>query len=204
MNPIKSQSGFMTMDFIFAITLMLGFCVLLFTISLTLTTASIVQYTTFASARNYFAAHTTSERQVEMAEQKYLDLVGNPVIKPLLAGGWFEVLEKPEIGDISSKKPEFIPATKNTFWGVGTSFTAKILDFSIPFFGATDPESDGSGGGFSTYISSHLGREPSASDCNTFTAQRWEMIRNLSPSKGAAYSSGTGSDGYLPMEDSGC
>tara|TARA_Y100001935_G_C17309780_1_gene514994 strand:+ start:1332 stop:1946 length:615 start_codon:yes stop_codon:yes gene_type:complete len=204
LKKIKNQSGFMTMDFLFALVLILGFTVLLFRVSLTLTTASIVQYITFASARNYFAAHADSNSQVKMAEKKYSELVGNDVIKPLLANGWFEVLDRPEVGDISTKKPEFEPAVKNTFYGVGTTFVARILQYNMPFFGSTDPEGDESGSGFSTYIGSFLGREPSAIECLEFTARRWEMIRNLSPSRGASYSSGTSGDNYFPMEDSGC
>lgn len=201
---MRNQKGFMTMDFLFAIVLIVGFTGLLFKLSLTLTTTSIVQYITFASARNYFPAHNDPSNQVAKAEQKYTELVTDPVLSPLLSNGWFEILDKPDVGDISRIKGGFDTKGKNKFWGVGTNFTARLLDFNIPFFGASDPESDGSGQSFQTYLGSYLGREPTSQECWEFTAARWQMIRNLAVSQGTDYSSGTSNEGYYPMEDSGC
>ncbi len=201
---MRNQSGFMTMDFLFAIVLIIGMCAMLFAISLTLTTASVVQYITFSSARNYFAAHDSPSRQVERAEQKYQTLIQNPVLRPLLSGGWFEILDKPNVGKISDIRQGLNTQGGNKFYGVGTDFTARILDFNIPYFGSTDPESDGSGDGFGTYLGSYLGREPTSTECWEFTNRRWEAIRKLSASGGAAYGSGTSNEGYFPIEDSGC
>lgn len=201
---MRNQQGFMTMDFLFAIVLIIGLSALLFMLSLTLTTASIVQYVTFSSARNYFAAHVNPTAQVSRAEKKYQELLGNPVLKPLLSNGWFEILDKPDVGNIAQIKPGFNTQGKNQFFGVGTDFTARILDFNIPLLGSTDPESDGSGDGFNTYLGSYLGREPTSQECWEFTATRWEAIRNLDVSHGASYSTGTSNEGYNSMEDSGC
>lgn len=201
---MKNQGGFMTMDFLFAIVLIIGLSLLLFKLSITLTTASVVQYITYSSARNYFAGHADPSNQVDQAEKKYRELIQNPVFKPLLSGGWFEILDKPDVGNISEIRPGYNTQERNQFWGVGTDFTAKLLDLKIPFFGATDPESDGSGGGFTTYLGSYLGREPTSKECWEFTKNRWQAIRNLSVSRGADYSTGTPSNGYVPVEDSGC
>lgn len=201
---MRNQRGFLTLDFIFSMILIWGFTMLLFAVTMTLTTASIVQYITFASARNYFAAHSDPSVQLQVGEQKYSELVNNPVFKPLVSGGWFEIDSKPNIGDISKVKTEFNPADKNEFYGAGTRFVAKILDFKIAYFGSTDPEGDGSGSGFQTYIGSYLGREPSSSECWAFIQERWKAIRALSVSGGASYSTGTDNQAYKPMEDSGC
>jgi len=194
----------MTLDFIFALVLIIGFSAILFVISITMTTVSVVQYITFSASRNYFAAHTDPANQVQMATQKYQELISDPVIKPLLSNGWFEVLKEPNVGDLSRVEPALGAPKVNTFWGVGTSFTAKILDFNLPYFGKSDPDGTGDGSNFETYISSMLGREPTEKECWEFIANRWKAIRAISVSGGAAYSTGTSEDAYVPMEDSGC
>lgn len=201
---MKSQKGFITLDFLFAVILIWGFTMILLRMSLTLTTASVVQYITFASARNYFAAHSDPSVQVQMAERKYTELLQHPVFRPMFANNWFEVLEKPDIGDISKIKPGFSPGENNKFWGVGTTFVAKLLDFKLPYFGSSDPEGDGEGGGFETYISSFMGREPTSSECWQFTQERFKAIRALDTKGAASYSTGSSLNAYNPVEDSGC
>ncbi len=201
---MRDQRGFMTMDFIFAIVLIMGFWMLLFAISMTLTTASVVQYVTFSAARNYFAAHASPTMQVEKAEQKYRELIENGVIRPLVKNGWFEIYDQPSVGNIAEQRPGYDTTMSNQYFGVGTNFTARILDFKIPFFGSTDPEGDGTGQGFQTFLASFLGREPTAQECWKFTAERWKAIRRLSVSNGAPYSTETEDGAYNIVEDSGC
>lgn len=204
---MKNQSGFITVDFIFAITMLVGLTALLFTVTFTLSVASVTQYITYSAARNYQAAHITQDLQAERAKAKYEELINNAVFKPLYSQNWFKVDADPTIGDHTKVFPEYDAASDgvNTFWGVGTRFVAPILDFKIPFFGSTAPESDGSGNGFATYLASYLGREPSEEECLKFTADRWSAIRRLSVSGGASYDSGNySSDAYVPMADDGC
>lgn len=203
---MKNQAGFITVDFIFAIVLIMGFTVLLFIVSFSMTVASITQYITYAAARNYVVAHLDQATQEARAEAKYQELIHNKVFKPLYANGWYLVDKKSNIGDHTKIIPGYDQGSQgvNEFWGVGTHFVATILDFKIPFFGATAPDSDGSGAGFKTYMGSYLGREPSADECIKFTNARWEAIRNISVSNGTAYSQGTSSTGYFPMTDDGC
>lgn len=203
---MNNQRGLITVDFLFAIVLILGFASLLFVLSFTLTVASVTQYITFAAARNYVTAHLDQDTQEKRAVAKYKELIGNSVFKPLFANGWFQVDAEPNVGDQTKIIPGYVAATGgvNQFWGVGTRFVAKVLDFKIPFFGSTAPDSDGSGSGFKTYMGSYLGREPSADECIQFTAARWTAIRKLTVSNGAAYSVGTSDQGYFPMTDDGC
>jgi hypothetical protein len=203
---MTNQKGLITVDFLFALVLILGFASLMFVLSFSLSMASITQYITFAASRNYFAAHLDQDLQQARAKAKYQELIGNPVFKPLYANGWYLIDAEPRIGDHLQFKPEYEEAAggTNKFWGVGTSFTAKVLDFRIPFFGSTNPDGDGSGEGFKTYIGSYLGREPTSAECIDFTAARWDAIRGLSVSGGAAYSTGTSASGYFPMTDDGC
>ncbi len=161
---------------------------------------------TFAAARNYVPAHLDRESQQKRANEKYKELINNPVLKPLYTNGWYLIDAEPKVGDHTQFIPEYVSAAGkvNKFWGVGTSFTATVLDFRIPFFGSTNPEGDGTGTGFRTYLGSYLGREPTAAECIEFTNVRWNAIRNLSVSGGAAYSTGTGASGYYPVADNGC
>jgi hypothetical protein len=208
---VRNERGFITVDFIFSIVLVIGFTALLFIVTFTLSVASITQYITFAAARNYAVAHLDKDKQEERARAKYKELIGNSAFKPLYAGNWFKVSSDStiNIGDQTKFIPGFQEAVSsdenqvNEFWGVGTTFVAKVLDFKIPFFGSTAPDSDGSGKGFQTYMGSYLGREPSADECIKFNAARWEAIRNLPVTAGTPYSQ-AGTQGYYPMTDDGC
>jgi hypothetical protein len=207
-TPLRGEKGMITVDFLFSIVLILGFAGLMFVMCFTLSLASVTQYITFASARNYFAANITEDQQRLKANQKYAELISNPVFKPLYTNGWFLIDATPFIGDNTQVIPGFQAGAGggfNKFWGVGTHFTAAVLDMNVPFFGSTAPDSDGSGSQFVTYMGSYLGREPTTQECLEFTNARWNAIRNLSVSGGASYSTNTPSNGgYYPQTDDGC
>ena len=203
---IRDQRGFLTVDFIFAIVMILGFTALLFCVSLTLTVVSVTQYITFATARNYGPANIDVTTQESQGRKKYTELINDKVFKPLYNNNWFLVDPVAGIGDHTKIIAGYDVAAqdRNQFFGAGTKFTAKLLDFHIPFFGSSAPESDGSGSGFKTYIGSYLGREVTTAECLSFTAKRWEAIRNMQVSNGTSYSTGTSAGGYFPMTDDGC
>ena len=50
---IRNQRGFITIDFLFSLVLVLGFSALLFIMTFTLLVAEVTQYITYAAARNY-------------------------------------------------------------------------------------------------------------------------------------------------------
>jgi len=197
---MKNQRGFITVDFIFAVVLIFGMTVLLFAVSLTLTVASITQYVTFAAARNYMAGHLDVSHQTTNAQTKYSSLVGNSVFQPLFQNGWFTVDGQATMGDITQTIQAYAPSNgdPNLFWGVGTNFTAKILDFHIPFFGSTNPDSNSGGNDFQIFMGSYLGRDVTSSECMSFVAQRWSAITAL----GNGYSTAQGT--YAIQADDGC
>lgn len=199
MRLLKNERGILTVNFLFSIVLILGLTGLLFVVCFTLSVASMTQYVTFAAARNYGTGHITQELQVERANAKYNELVSHPVLKPLYTNGWFAVDARPGVGDHTQLIPGFQDATDgvNKFWGAGTSFTAKVLSFTIPFFGSTAPD-DEEGEGFKTYLGSYLGREPTTEECLNFTAARWNAIKGLGPGYG------TQAGAYFPQTDDGC
>ena len=200
-HPLKNQRGILVVDFMFSMVLILGLCGLLFALCFTLAVASMTQYVTFAASRNYTVAHISQAAQIERANAKFNELINTSVMKPLYTNGWFVVDARPGVGDHTQLVPEFSEATQgvNKFWGVSTTFTAKVLSFTIPFFGSTTPDGDdGSGAGFKTLIGSYLGREPTTEECLNFTANRWNAIKALNPGYG------TNGGSYFPMSDDGC
>lgn len=203
---MKNQRGFITIDFIFAIVLIMGFTGVLFKLMFTLSIASLTQYITFASSRNYTAAHISQDLQKERALAKYKELASHVVIKPLYNNGWYKIDTEPDVGNIAEIVPGYQQPGNypNQFWGVATNFNAKVLDFNIPFFGSTTPDGDGSGSGFTTYMGSYLGREITTDECLKFVSARWRNIRALQVSGGASYSTSTSESGYMPIADDGC
>lgn len=98
MKSRKNESGQITIDFLFALILTLGFFVLLFTMTFTLTVVEIAQYITFSAARAMSASNKDPTVQVEVARRKYGSLLaeGSPA-RSLFQGGWYS-LSSPEIG----------------------------------------------------------------------------------------------------------
>lgn len=202
---MRNEHGLITIDFLFSMVLILGFSALMFVLAFTLSMASVTQYITFASARNYAAGHVDQASQEDRAKAKFQELVNSDALKSLYTNGWFKIDKEPNIGDHTKIIPEFQEATagSNKFWGVGTHFTAAVLSFSVPFFGSTAPDDDGSGGQFQTYLGSYLGREPTTDECLKLVGARWSAIRKLSVSGGSSYGT-AGAEGYFPQTDNGC
>ena len=207
---MTNSRGSITIDFLFAFVLIAGFSLIILTFSATLSMVEVVQYVAFASARNYFSGNYNEPSQKKMAENKFNQLKSE--LSPLL-GGWFDVSMQ-GVGNFGpgnyagvSKPSPYRYTTEvehNIFQGVMVNFTAKILDFQIPFFGATQSQSPGHTptSGFTTNITSFLGREPSFEECTEFNNKRWENIKNLNPSYGKADQHAHGK--YIPINDNGC
>lgn len=204
---MRNRRGMITVDFLFAFVLVMGFSALLFALSFSLTVAEITQYITFATARTFMAGNITPDRQYQLASAKYQELVSHPTFSPLYTNGWFQVDASPELGDISQVIPGYQQSgtNPNKFWGAGTTFVARMLEFEVPFYGSTAAQGDGSGSGFATFLGSYLGREITTVECNKFIQQRWKMIRTLPVPGGVApYSTGTSENGYWAYDDNGC
>jgi hypothetical protein len=198
-SPISNQSGFITLDYIFAIVLVFGFTAILFSLTLTLTTAEITQYMAYSAARNYHAAHIRPSEQERTANEKYQQLLNHPVIAPLFKNGWFEVPEEITPQDYSDLYPED-PLLSSIYIGVRVDFVANMLDFEIPFYGSTTNDKTSSEG-FKATLTSYLGREPSINECIfNFVKDRWKKIRQLDN----RYNQFTKESGYAEIIDNGC
>lgn len=213
MKHLTSESGMITLDFLFAFVLVMGFSALLFALTLTLTVVEVTQYITFASARNYSAGHVNVIYQEQQARLKYKELTEGSVFTPLFSNGWFEVARADSanllVGDATQTFAEYKPSSPedpNLFYGVGTPFIARMLEFHIPFFGSTTDEGDGQGSGFKTFIASYLSREVTTNEClRFFNNLRWQKIRSLPVNGGNSYALAPGDDvNYWIVSDNGC
>lgn len=204
MKTLRSQSGLVTLDYLFAFILVGGFSLLLFALSTTLSTVEIVQYITYSSARNFYASHVTPKRQFDAAQKKYNELISNPVLSPLFRNGWFALDQRTfTIGSVTKTNPDFQvyrqPDQTNLFHGTAVYLVAKVLDFNVPFFGPTTRITDGGKEGYGAYIGSYLGRESTFSECENLMKTRWEAIKSLDSN----YSQANARFAYVPS-DNGC
>ncbi len=179
----RSDSGMLTMDFLFSFTLVTGFAFLIFFVCFTLSGIEVAQYISFSSARSYIAANIDKGAQEALALKKYNELMNQRSI----IGGYLFNSNKPFFALGFVKADDFSgefgqPPENQIFQGVRLSFQSKALArFRIPFFGkaSTDPDED-----FKTNISSYLMREPTDQECASFEAQRWQAIKQFSASAG--------------------
>ena len=196
-STLLNNQGMITLDFLFAFSLVMGLSAMLFALSFTLTVTEITQYLTFSAARSYSASHISKSYQADLANRKYAELINNPVFKPLYTNGWFEVDKEISPANYAELYPK---TQRSIFIGVRVSLLAKMLDFHVPFYGSTS-STETENEGFRTNIASYLGREPTINECiSDFTQQRWVQIRNLHES----YSQNTTDQGYQVITDNGC
>lgn len=197
MKTFGNQSGILTVDLLFGLTLVMGIMVIVFSLAFALSVIESIQYIAFASSRTYFAGHLNRDYQQRLAERKASQLIGTPGLKQLLNKNWFEL--NPVVGDFRSSY-----TGTSQFIGTQIQFTAKMLDFKIPFFGST---TGGGSDGFKSKVNSFLGREPTTDECLQFFQGRWNGILNMVPksASGQPYNvaGGNGSDN-LPFDDNGC
>ncbi|MCB0356594.1 MAG: hypothetical protein KDD40_06285 [Bdellovibrionales bacterium] len=211
---LKQNKGGLTIDFIFAFTLIMGLSAILLSLSLTLTVASITQYATFVGARSLLSGHHTSDEQIANAAAQYNRVISHPDLSTLYQGDWFSLTDpaymlKP--GDLKQYKADFpdvdVPVNDpDLFIGFAVTFIARMLDFQIPFYGSTS-DFGGDGSGFTTVIATFLSKEPSAQQCRDFSMDRWKAIRKLNVEGGGAdYSSYTSEDSNFVwfINDNGC
>ncbi len=169
---LNSQKGLLTLDFLFASVMIFAFSAILFSFAMTLSVVEVVQYVSYAAARNYNLGHLDEDRQKERARQKFNQLISNPAIVPMLNNGWFTVGEV-QIDDFND---EYQPnPDSDNFVGVRIPFSAPILYKRIPMLGTTGSDQDS----FRTNIQSFLAREPSFRECQAFMSQRAQQMAAL-------------------------
>jgi hypothetical protein len=176
MKSLKNgETGFMTMDFLFALTIGFGFTLVFFAISYTLVTVEISQYIAFASSRAYDAANETVSLQEAIGLKKYQELISTQPLKNIYSMGWIK-LGAPVFGDFSNDYPPPATADRSIYVGAHLQFEAKVLNLNLPLLGKTETNSST---GKAT-LNSYLGREVSTTECRqNFTAQRFQHLLQL-------------------------
>lgn len=205
-KPVQNSRGMLSAEFIFALTLSVGMCIVLFSLNFTLAMAEVAQYIAFSSARAHAAGHVNPEEQEKLAREKFNKLINSPALKPLFNsadGGWFQLKDLEVKGggasgqDFSNDYPvanDRVPQV-----GVRFGFFPKILSLKIAFLGSTSEDDNG----FSAKITGLLIREPTHDECWDLQIKaRYEAILNLDPRYRTL--GDAGKNKYVPMEDNGC
>lgn len=200
---MNNEKGFLSLDFIFALVIVVGFSVVLFAITFTLSIVEITQYISFSSARSYYAAHFTANDQIQMGTKKFQELMEQPAIKPLFRqGGWFE-LQTPDgpVGDynrIYTAKGVQSTSAGFSFFGSRLKLIANIMDLRFPIIGATSDQP----GAFSANVATYISREPTEQECReNFEQQRYLQILSLS---NVYQVPGNDGKGFAVIMDNGC
>lgn len=173
----KSESGFMTIDFLFGLLLSIAFVMVFLALSYSLAVVEITQYASFSIARTYMASHSSTAAQNKQALKKYAQLQTSlsQIFKSDLFG----------IG-----QPKFLTSSgKEYTTGVQIPIQLKMLNMNIPFFGSTSDGTD-----FNSMITTYLIREPTEKECLDFNDNRAALIGAQSyPMKK-----------YIRVSDNGC
>jgi hypothetical protein len=205
-KPVLNSRGMISAEFIFALVLCVGLCIVLFSLNFTLSMAEVAQYIAFSSARAHAAGHVDQDKQEQLAKDKFNELLNNPVLKPLFNnadGGWFKLADLEVTGggvpgqSFNSDYPNQDDRVPQV--GVRFNFFPKLLNLKIGFLGSTSED----GEGFSAKITGFLIREPTQKECWELQVKgRYETILNLDPRYKILGDSGKAK--YVPMEDNGC
>lgn len=192
---IQNQKGSLTIDFIFALVLVLSMTLLLGVFSFSLSVVEGIQYLAFSSSRAYFAGNVSLEEQKKMGQQKFDTLSKDGAYKSFLKKEWFSVTP---IGFEDFAKTYEKEDSRDIFEGVRLKIVIGLLDLNLPIFGSTTKD-----GSYSTYINSFIGREPSSEECMGVVANRMNAILKLS---NASYSNvgSTAKKAYASFDDNGC
>lgn len=171
---LRNEKGILTIDFLFAFIMVFGFTAILYSFAFTLSVAEVVQYISYATARNYNLAHLDETQQRERGQQKFQELSQNPSIAALISAGWFQIGDA-QIGDFNDDYPGDNGLDSANFIGVRIPFSAPVLYKRIPFLGTTGNDPDG----FTANINSYLAREPTFQECEAFANQRGDALSGL-------------------------
>lgn len=202
---MRTQGGFITLDFIFAMVIAFGMSAVVFALTFTLSVIEVTQYVVFSSARSLAAAHVDKATQEKLARAKYASLIADPVLSPLYSNGWFTVSGSQELevrsGDgnnFSTDYPSAGAANRDSFQGVRLSFQANMLALRLPVLGAITPDDEG----FKTRLVAMLIREPTQTECQAFMEERKDQIWQLEGGKWAKFKKS--GEIATPQEDNGC
>ena len=135
----KNNRGFLTLDFLFAFTIVMSFTFLLFALTFTLSVVEVVQYMTYSAARSFYGGHLTLSDQIRLGETKFSQLKETQTLKPLFKeNGWFEIRGGSGIPEsVDNQWNELYPNStreNRTFYGSRVLFISKLLSKHIKLF----------------------------------------------------------------------
>lgn len=211
MKRFKSQRGVLAIDFIFALTLGMGFAVVFLIFTLSLSLVEVAQYISFSSSRAFMAAHETPNDQMGRGRSKFNQLRNRPVFRAVFRPTWFQ-LGSIEFGDFNGAEEtgvfrgfndEFRPdPLAQVFIGVRIPSRIRLLSFNWLGFGpsTSDPDTGVAN------IQSFLGREVSTTECREiFNRQRFnKLISSPQASHFQAAQPSSGSFSTALITDNGC
>lgn len=172
----KSEGGFATIEFLFAIVIAFGLTMITFSLTMTLSVVEITQYIVYSASRAHAAANFDVDSQRKAAQDKYAALVQSNTMAPLYQNGWFQISSPAQLDIRSGAGKNFEReyggnAPRQNLQGVRANLKATILDMKLPLLGNTAEDS-----GFSTKINAILIREVSQAECLQFMEQRRESL----------------------------
>lgn len=205
-NTIKNDRGMISAEFIFALVISAGICIVFFALNFTLSMAEVAQYIAFSAARAHAAGHVDQDKQIQMAKDKYQALLNNPVLQPLLNnpdGGWFLLSPQIDVRGGGESGASFDSEYKVSEGrvpqvGVRFDFSPRLLGLRIAFLGSTTEDD----AGYSAKITGFLIREPTQKECwDLQIKKRYSAILDLDS---RFRELARDEQAYVPMEDNGC
>ncbi len=188
-----NSNGGITLDFIFALVLVLSMTLLLGVFSFSLAIIESSQYIAYSTSRAYFPSHINQETQRREAEEKFEELTKSSGFKSFLKPDLFK-LTVDRIGDFGDIYQR--ATVKDVLEGVRLKMVLGILDIQLPGLGTTQ------GQPYETFVTSLLGRESTSEECQSFMQQRLNALFNV---PGSTYSSSSIQPAqYFAFEDNGC
>lgn len=189
---MKKNSGFITAEFLFAFTLVIGCGILIFVFTFTLTSLEIAQYITWSSARSYAVGNLSEAESIKAGKSKFKKL---SALFPLLTGEgnsspWLYLNEDPLVGSAvelniktssSQKNIDSGQQIRHSWDGVSGFISLNLLSgLRIPFLGRIVPANET----ITMYVRSHLMRHPSQKECYEFFADKFSKgVLNLKTPK---------------------
>ena len=211
------MKGQVTIDFLFASVLILSVTTLLMALTIALSLSEVLQYVSFSAARCYFAAAEKEEDQANAAEIKAHTLLTNglPFLRGALSNGWIKISG----GAINPNNPRaknyndyaqtlgvssqsVNGSNRSQFIGYQIKFEIPILGLKLPLLGPAISPPEGKSG-FEATVSSMLMREPTHSECTTYTNKSYDTIINKNSAFGRAKMNTTLTN-FVAINDNGC
>ena len=208
LNVLKSNSGFLSVDFMFSIVVCSMICMMFFALTTTLSVIELSQYVAFSVSRAHMAGDVTILEQRNAAINKFKILVNSTTTSHLADiishNGWFTIKPIKDEQIKSGKTNGFFdeydensadPIAKT---GVRLGLEVSILKMNIPFLGSTKNEE------FNAQITGLLIREPTVEECREALDlnNRYNAIRNIDSARFGTYP--LDADAYTALEDNGC